>query len=121
MTHTKVAINMSSNTFGCRSAEWVAFLHEVVMVMVVMCHVHNTACTPRERYINGRSIKKCLHILFEIYLRHSKDQLNAKKYLTTNRVCQYNRCKIEIKKITSKNLNLKRNFISAPSVTLNGL
>ena len=41
-----------------------------------MCRVRDPACTARERHINGRSIKKRLHIPFG-YIRHSKDRLNA--------------------------------------------
>ena len=62
-----------------RLAEWVAFLHATVIATVVMCRVRNPTCTARERprIINGRSIKKCLHILFG-YIRHSKDRINTK-------------------------------------------
>ena len=34
---------------ACRLAEWVAFLHAVVIATVVMCRVRNPACTARER------------------------------------------------------------------------
>ena len=33
----------------CRSAEWVAFLHAIVIATVVMCRVRNPAYTARER------------------------------------------------------------------------
>ena len=51
----------SEKTKTCRLAEWVAFLHAVVIATVVMCRVRNPACTARERYINGRSIEKPSH------------------------------------------------------------
>ena len=34
---------------ACRLAEWVAFLHEVIIATVVMCRVCNPACIARER------------------------------------------------------------------------
>ena len=34
---------------ACRLAEWVAFLHAVVVATVVMCRVRNPVCTARER------------------------------------------------------------------------
>ena len=67
---------------ACRLAEWVAFLHATVMATVVMCRVRNPACTARELpgvglgCVDGRSIKKCLHIPFGCK-RHSKDRLNT--------------------------------------------
>ena len=71
----------------CRLAEWVAFLHAVVIATVAMCRVRNPACTARERirvwrYVNGRTIKKCLHISFG-NTRNSKDRRNTNPSSTT--------------------------------------
>ena len=41
--------NQLYSTLACRLAEWVAFLHAVVIATVVMCRVRNPACTARER------------------------------------------------------------------------
>ena len=52
----------------------------VVIATVVTCRVRNPACTScgsvRGRCMNGRSIKKCLHIPFG-YKRRSKYRLNT--------------------------------------------
>ena len=68
---------LQAESIGVQVAEWLAFLHAVVIATVVMCCVRNPVCTARGRYINGRSIKKCLHIPFG-YKRHSKYRLNTK-------------------------------------------
>ena len=43
--------NKNNNHYypACGLAEWVAFLHAVVIATVVMCRVRNPACTTRER------------------------------------------------------------------------
>ena len=76
------------NHLACRLAEWVAFLHAVIIATVVICRVRNPACTARERprvgalYKWNRSIKKCFHIPFG-YKRHSKYRLNTNKQIQT--------------------------------------
>ena len=44
------SLRSSKRSFSaCRLAEWVAFLHAVVIATVIMCRVRNPACTARER------------------------------------------------------------------------
>ena len=56
-------------------AGWLNGLRSYVIATVVMCHVLNPACSIG-RYINGRSIKKCLDILLR-NLKHSKYWVNT--------------------------------------------
>ena len=49
MITINIDVLVDNYSLACRLAEWVAFLHAVVIATVVMCLVRNPACTARER------------------------------------------------------------------------